>query len=240
MENPDELNGLIELNKKEAAAQEAEIFGENETTEQQDQANAADLFKDIEKEDPEDDEECQKLRTEIMLYLCSHRFRDFLRKAGCTRIEKKIETMKKKDVQHNLDMIKHLVENRNAGNIYEEMLKTGVSGIETVAAPRLDGLSNDINGDESLLDCLEEIRIKYPNLRISSPERRLAILIGMKVFNRYNKNRSSNVQISQMVQNVIANPKPNAIVQAKPQQNKIDLVTFTQADMDLLTHKTSF
>lgn len=240
MENPDELNGLIELNKKEAAAQEAEIFGENETTEQQDQANAADLFKDIEKEDPEDDEECQKLRTEIMLYLCSHRFRDFLRKAGCTRIEKKIETMKKKDLQHNLDMIKHLVENRNAGNIYEEMLKTGVSGIETVAAPRLDGLSKDINGDESLLDCLEEIRIKYPNLRISSPERRLAILIGMKVFNRYNKNRSSNVQIPQMVQNVIANPKPNAIVQAKPQQNKIDPVTFTQADMDLLTHKTSF
>lgn len=236
MQNPEELKGLIELNQRETEQNEAELFGEPEQADHTENPTGQEL-KDVlgDPEEETDDEECRKLRTDIMLYLCSHRFREFLRKAGFNNaFEKKLENMPKQELQHNMDKIKHLVENRNAGNIYEEMLKTGVAGVETIARPRLDGLSGDINDDEALLDCLEEIRLKYPNLRITSPERRLAILLGMKVFNRYNKNKASNVLIPQAVQNVIANPASSMAAAPKPTK-KPQMVGISTEDKDLLS-----
>lgn len=239
MELPDELNDVVKLNQRETAEREKEMFpDETEDTPPEEQPASGEDLNALMGDDGEnetDDEECRKLRTNIMLYLCSHRFRSYLRTAGFNNaFEKKLEKMPKSELEHNFDKIKHLVENRNSGNIYEEMLKSTVAGVESFTNPRLNGLSEDINQDEALLDCLEEIRLKYPNLRISSPEKRLAVLLGMKVFNRYNKNRGSQAQIPQAAQNVVANPQPPQVFPNPAKKKKTDQVGLNQDDMELL------
>ena len=120
----------------------------------------------------------------IMLsrYGSSVRFGSYLKEdCGFDLSVKKLKKMKCEDLEELLVRVRSSVGSKNVSDIWSESILGGVTVVESVvvASPigntlKIEGLSEELQNDDTFLDLLEELRLENQNLAYVSTETRLA------------------------------------------------------------------
>ena len=215
MELDPELVGLVKLNDDIEAKHDQELFGDDSQEENNnknddkddgdddDSSNEQptrtlkpfnvsfddDDFVAKDKQTQDEDSKTIDIRTQIHLYLISPRFSTFLKKCGHdSKYEKRLEKMGFKELQRELKKIEFKIQTKNDPGIVENAAFVGISSVETIFAPRLNGLTVACR-DESMLDNLEQIKIKNHQFQIENIYTRFLMNFGMKAFGVYQLNK---------------------------------------------------
>ena len=174
--------------------------------------------KELEQQEPDPEEflspierqkimiEKQKLKNKVLRY--KELFPHYMR-----NIEFKLEDLDNLDIEQLENLIEELsvvVNTRNSSNLTQMLYFTTTSVFETTSTRfgmQVNGLTEALKQNQAVIDCLNELSLKYENDMYMAPEVRLGYLTAQTVLQLHNLNKSGNT-----ISNYLNKKVPDEIV----------------------------